>query len=404
MGCDSCILRRMHRADYPSRHRSDGESRTTDDYAFAVEPRQTATTVPEAAMTEASSPPTTNPPTTPPLTTAPTPTSDQLGELTLSLQPYVSVPAPDGVAWRTGDEGIYVAGQHGEVWRIIGGVVQPDLVIDLTNVVAPNYSELGLLGIAFSPKDQRMYLDYTDTAIVTRVVSYRSPREGHGQIPRGEVLSLPQTGFGHHGGALVFDTDGYLYIALGDGSDGHTNEAQDFGSLRGSILRVMPRGSEPGYDVPGDNPFAGREGIRPEIWAKGFRNPRDQHRSPTGDMWMGDVGDRSVEEVDRMPGGQSGWNFGWPYYEGSRERRGNAPGDLVPPVFEFPHSTGIAVIGGYVYRGSAIRGLAGAYVFGDLTGKPGRWAPTAPCYCPSTSRVPRPPSGRVPTASSSSSP
>ncbi len=134
----------------------------------------------------------------------------------------------------------------------------------------------------------------------------------------------------------------------------------------------MPRLDGDGYDVPADNPFVGVEAMRPEIWASGLRNPWQFHLDETsGDLYIGDVGESSIEEIDVIPAGTSGQNFGWYWYEGSKHRGiGGQPDGLVvvPPVHEYQHSVGPAVIGGQIYRGTAIPELRGAYVFADMTG------------------------------------
>jgi glucose/arabinose dehydrogenase len=113
----------------------------------------------------------------------------------------------------------------------------------------------------------------------------------------------------------------------------------------------------------------GQVGIRPEIWHKGFRNPwRFSIDEATGDMWIGDVGNNEIEEINVVPASQGGLNFGWYFFEGTNQRYDGAPPGTISPVFEYPHSVGPAVIAGHVYRGSAIPGLAGAFVFADIGG------------------------------------
>jgi len=143
--------------------------------------------------------------------------------------------------------------------------------------------------------------------------------------------------------------------------------------LLGGLLRITPNRDGPGYTVPDDNPYVGVAGIAPEIWAKGMRNPwRFSIDHATGDIWIGAVGESSWEAVYKIPAGQKGVNLGWPTYEGSHETHFNEevrpPADPMMPIYEYPHSVGPAVIGGYVYRGHAIPGLQGAYVFMDMTG------------------------------------
>jgi glucose/arabinose dehydrogenase len=133
----------------------------------------------------------------------------------------------------------------------------------------------------------------------------------------------------------------------------------------------VPNPDADGYTVPADNPFVNQPGIRPELWAKGLRNPWGFCRDDaTGDLWLSDVGNRTMEEIDRIPAGQGGLNFGWYWIEGSFVRVGGAPDGLTPPVFTYRHDDiGLAAIGGCVYRGTSIPALRGAYVFADLAGR-----------------------------------
>jgi glucose/arabinose dehydrogenase len=136
------------------------------------------------------------------------------------------------------------------------------------------------------------------------------------------------------------------------------------------MLRISPRpaGGAP-YTIPPDNPFVGRPDARPEIWAYGLRNPwRYSFDRATGDLWIGDVGQDAWEEIDRQPAGSAGGqNYGWNLVEGTHPYKGAAPTGAVPPVYEYSHDGGgCAVTGGYVYRGSAIPDLVGAYVFADF--------------------------------------
>jgi glucose/arabinose dehydrogenase len=169
---------------------------------------------------------------------------------------------------------------------------------------------------------------------------------------------------------VIIGPDGMLYIGFGDGgSAGDPNgNAQNLGTWLGKILRIdpRPRAGAP-YTVPADNPFVGRAGARPEIWMYGLRNPwRFTFDRQTGDVWIGDVGQNSYEEIDFAPAGDTGANWGWNLREATHEFRGAQPPDGRDPIVET--KTGednCAIIGGYVYRGRAIPRLHGAYVYGD---------------------------------------
>lgn len=311
---------------------------------------------------------------TPTTTTAPPPPAASLAALALTLQPVATdLPLLTSLAARS-DGLTVVTSQSGEVWRLA-----PDgttsLILDLTAEVSPYEpgSERGMLGSAFNPVDGRLFLSYTDAPMDSHVTSFAVDATGVVDLAsRVEVLAedQPDQGFGHKGGGLVFTPDGTMYLALGDGGASNGRDAQEPSSLLGGILRVVPRGAAAGYDVPPDNPWVAQPPYRPELIAKGLRNPWGFCRdSATGDLWLGDVGNESVEEINHVLAGQVGMNFGWYQLEGTSVRHEPTPEGAIPPVFEYTHDTiGPAVIGGCVYRGAAIPGLVGAYVFADLAG------------------------------------
>jgi glucose/arabinose dehydrogenase len=177
----------------------------------------------------------------------------------------------------------------------------------------------------------------------------------------------------HNGGQLQIGPDGHLYIALGDGGSGGDpfNNAQNLSTWLGKILRINPNPNPflP-YSSPADNPFVNQPGKRSEIWMYGLRNPwRFSFDKLTGDVWIGDVGQNAYEEIDFITAAQrnSGANWGWKLREGSHEFSGPPPPGARDPIIERPHSAGdCAIIGGYVYRGTAIPNLVGAYIYGDF--------------------------------------
>ena len=191
------------------------------------------------------------------------------------------------------------------------------------------------------------------------------------------MFALDQPFPNHNGGHLVFGPDGLLYIGLGDGgAAGDPLEAgQDRGQLLGSILRIDPAGVDgSAYAIPADNPFVGEEGARPEVWLKGVRNPwRFSFDRATGDLWVGDVGQDEIEEIDHLPADADGLNagrglnLGWNAMEGDQPYDdGVEPDDHTPPVFTYTHAEGgCSVTGGFVYRGSTIPELFGAYLYAD---------------------------------------
>jgi glucose/arabinose dehydrogenase len=274
------------------------------------------------------------------------------------------------MAIRAGDEALYIAEKTGRVRAIRNGRVDQDPVLDISGTVSLG-SEQGLLGLAFSPDGGFLYVNYTDTVGDTRVVEYEMGDRRAQTGSAREVLSVNQPFSNHNGGNLVFGPDGYLYIGLGDGGSGGDPQGngQSLSTRLGKMLRIDPRPSDGGqFGVPGDNPFRGREGAEPLIWAYGLRNPwRYSFDRETGDLWIGDVGQNSLEEVDFQPAdSKGGENYGWNALEGSQPYAGGAPDDVVSPVEEYPTGEGCAVTGGYVYRGLAIPNLYGAYLYGDF--------------------------------------
>lgn len=354
---------------------SDGGGQADDsDRSGSVGSVAGATTVPGATATDVTTvaPVTTAPvpTTTPP---SPLPSGDQIRSASVQALAFVDLPKLTAMATRPADGSMYFTSQTGEVWRFVYGGA-PEMVLDLTTVVSPweNGSERGLLGLAFSPVDGRMFLYYTDVNIDSHVVSYVLDAAGRPDpASMWEVLAEDQPGLGHKGGGMAFTPEGILYLALGDGGGSNGRDAQDYTKILGGIIRITPRTTGPGYDVPPDNPYVGQPDKRPEIWAKGLRNPWGFCRdAATGDLWMGDVGNNTMEEVDYIPNGQGGLNFGWYFVEGTQVNHEGAPADAVAPVHAYRHDeVGPAVIGGCVYRGAQSPALNGAYVFADLTGK-----------------------------------
>jgi len=289
----------------------------------------------------------------------------------VALTRVAAVEQPLAIAIRRGDPSLYIAEKTGRVVAIRDGRVTSRPVLDLSDDVSLG-GEQGLLGLAFSPDGQYLYVNYTDVEGDTRIVGYAMHGDRAIRSSRRQVLFVAQPFDNHNGGDLVFGPDGDLYVGLGDGGSGgdpHGN-GQSLGTLLGKMLRIRPTptGPEP-YRVPADNPFAGDPGARPEIWSYGLRNPWRYSFDPaTGVLWIADVGQSAWEEIDRLPAGSPGGaNLGWNLLEGTHRYAGAAPAGAVPPVYEYSHATGgCVVIGGDVYRGSAIPALVGDYVFADF--------------------------------------
>ncbi len=296
----------------------------------------------------------------------------------LKLVPVADIAAPTATAIRDGDDTLYVSAQAGQVRAIRDGKLVAQPVLDLTGLVVSG-GERGLLGIAFAPDGSELYVHYSDRQGDTQIDAY-TMRDGVA-VPstRRAILNVRQPQTNHNGGQLAFGPDGLLYIGLGDGGaandegTGHApgGNGQSLATLLGKILRIDPRGTGNGYTVPTDNPFAGREGARSEIWAYGLRNPwRFSFDPKNGDLWIADVGQNEWEEIDhaRANGGRNagrGANYGWNRLEGTHAFRGDAPNGAVAPVFELSHDDGAcSVTGGMVYRGRIAK-LRGWYVFSD---------------------------------------
>jgi glucose/arabinose dehydrogenase len=334
--------------------------------------------------------------TAPGQTTASTeaPAQGTLATIGLAIEEIATVDQPTAMASRPGSRDLYVAEKGGRIRLIeveedqfgsnageLTHQLQTTPLLDLSGDVI-NRGERGLLGLTFSSDGRKLYLDYTrqpdgHTVIVEYTLGDSRRIDDDS---RRELLVVEQPYANHNGGQLAIGPDGYLYIGLGDGGGrgdplGH---GQDTSTLLGSILRIDPeRASDegPAYVIPPGNPFADSDESAPEIWAYGARNPwRFSFDGQTGDLWVADVGQNEHEEINRLPsnGGFDagrGANLGWAEMEGTHPFDGGEnPADGVLPIFEYGRDEGCSVIGGYVYRGDAIPGLQGTYLYTDYCG------------------------------------
>jgi len=236
-------------------------------------------------------------------------------------------------------------------------------------------SEQGLLGLAFHPNyasNGYFYVHYTPTASLSIISRFTVSADANIADAGSEeiLLEIPQPQTNHNGGQLAFGADGFLYFAVGDGGGGGDpqNNSQNRGNLLGTILRIDVDNRENGlnYAIPSSNPFVGQEGVRPEIFAYGLRNPwRMSFDAQNGSLWMGDVGQGEREEINVIT---SGGNYGWKILEGTYCFSGDCEtAGLTAPVFEYGHDNGDrSITGGFVYRGSAIPSLVGKYIYGDF--------------------------------------
>ena len=314
-------------------------------------------------------------------TTSPTPTPTPN---TLALTTVVSgLSSPLGLERPPGDNRFFVVQQAGTVRIIENGALRSGNFLDIQSLVNFDGQEQGLLGLTFHPNystNRKFYVNYTrdsptrQTVIAEFQTSASDPNQADPNSER-ILLTVSQPFPNHKGGQLVFGTDGFLYIGLGDGGDAGDplNNAQNLFSLLGKMLRIgvdPPFTGSLQYAIPADNPFAGGGGGSPEIFAYGLRNPwRFSLEQGSSRIFVADVGQGSFEEVDIL---QKGGNYGWRVMEGAHcfnPSTGCDTSNKVMPIAEYDHTIGIAVIGGYVYKGTAIPSLANKYIFGDLTGK-----------------------------------
>jgi glucose/arabinose dehydrogenase len=255
------------------------------------------------------------------------------------------------------------------------------VALDISKKVRRSHLEEGLLGLAFHPdfaKNRTLFVVYSASDPQRTVLArFRMNAAGTVVDPSSETVLLEQRkSFGNHnGGMIAFGPDGFLYMSLGDGGGAgdQSNNAQNLGTLLGKIIRIdVNRRSEGrAYAIPDDNPFIATKGARPEIWAYGLRNVwRFSFDRETNHLWAGDVGQDSWEEIDLITRGE---NYGWNFREGfhSFGRRPPTTGaKFIDPVAEHGRDAAQSITGGYVYRGTALPGLRGQYIYGDfMTGK-----------------------------------
>lgn len=325
-------------------------------------------TAPGATATQPASSPTAATPST--VNTFPDPTGYAW------VQVASGVSKPTGMAFLPGAaDRFLVLSQVGIITLFEKGQALPAPFLDISTKVGSGGNEQGLLGIALHPQFEQngyFFINYTgidgNTVIARYQVSANHPNQAD---PGSEkvLLRVEQPFANHNGGSMVFGPDGYLYMGLGDGGsagDPHGN-GQNLNTDLGKLLRVDVDHGDP-YAIPEDNPFA-KGGGKPEVWAFGLRNPwRFSFDRLTGDLYVADVGQNLWEEIDYLPAKTpGGTNFGWNYREGKHPYHGNPPAGvtLTDPVFDYSHTEGCSVTGGYVYRGSALPAFQGIYLFAD---------------------------------------
>jgi glucose/arabinose dehydrogenase len=295
-----------------------------------------------------------------------------------NFRPIVVTHAGDG-SNRT-----FVATQQGLILVVKGS--ESKVFLDIRDRVTyrDNENEEGFLGLSFSPKYKQngefcvYYNPKKGPSHTSRISKFKvSAGDPDKADPASEVelLDIKKPFWNHTGGTVVYGPDGYLYIGLGDGGSANDpfDNAQNLGVLLGSILRidVEKKDGDKNYSIPKDNPFVGKEGAKPEIYAYGLRNVwRMAFDRQTGTLWCADVGQNLWEEIDLIV---KGGNYGWNRREGMHTfgAKGSGPkADLIEPIWEYDHQVGASITGGVVYRGKKVPELVGKYIYADyVTGK-----------------------------------
>ena len=291
-------------------------------------------------------------------TQPPPPATDTSGGSGMAFKEVLDgLDSPLGIASTESEpDRLYIVEQPGLVRVVENGKLLDEPFLDVRDQVVSG-GEQGLLSLAFDPDYEStglFYVNYTDTNGDTRVVEYHVGDTGAPTKTR-ELLFVDQPYANHNGGQLAFGPDGRLYVGMGDGGAGGDpeNRAQNLDEKLGKLLSTDPGGSD-GWRIEG----------------YGLRNPwRFSFDRETGDLWIGDVGQGSWEEIDHTPVDSAGLeNYGWDVYEGTHgyeDKDPNQAGHLVMPVYEYSHQHGCSVTGGYVYRGERVPDAVGRYFFGD---------------------------------------
>ena len=283
----------------------------------------------------------------------------------------------DIVAQPNSSSRLYFVLQGGKVVLYNGSRVLATPFLNLSSSIASG-GERGLLSLAFHPSyasNGYFYVLYTapvgDVTLARFKVSSSNKNVANASSKL-VLLSIPHSQHSNHnGGKLLFGRDGYLYLSVGDGggSGDADDNAQDLGTLLGKLLRINVNGATP-YTIPASNPFVGTPGARPEIWAYGLRNLwRFSFDRSNGNLYLGDVGQDLWEEVSfQAASSHGGENYGWRRMEGKHcfdPATACNDGTLKLPIFEYSHSNGCSVTGGFVYRGAQFPAIAGKYLYAD---------------------------------------
>ncbi|HET9636911.1 MAG TPA: PQQ-dependent sugar dehydrogenase [Gemmatimonadaceae bacterium] len=298
--------------------------------------------------------------------------------LTLKFNTFIStgLNAPVFLTQPLNDGRIFVVEQAGRIRVVRDGVLQSTPFLDISSRVLSG-GERGLLSVAFHPQYATNHYFYvyftTQTNGDIRIERFTTTSNPEVADPTTSklIITIPHSQFSNHNGGLVsFGPDGMLYAGVGDGGGGGDplGNGQNFNTVLADLLRLDVDHGDP-YAIPSDNPFVNQTGKRGEIWAKGLRNPwRYAFDAPTSLLYIADVGQDAHEEVDVTPINRGGVNYGWNTMEGLSCYSPSSGCDqtgLEKPLFDYPHSEGCSITGGYVYRGSDIPEIRGHYFYSD---------------------------------------
>ncbi|AXG73820.1 T9SS C-terminal target domain-containing protein [Flavobacterium arcticum] len=276
-----------------------------------------------------------------------------------------------------GDDRLFVVEQGGLI-KVLNadGTTNVTPFLNVSSILGLG-SERGLLGLAFHPDyatNGFFYVNYTNTSGDTVIARYAVSESDENIADTGSatiLLTVDQPFSNHNGGCIHFGPDEYLYISMGDGGSGGdpNGNGQNKNTLLGAMLRIDVDGAAP-YGIPADNPFVGVDGAD-EVWAYGLRNAwKFSFNKDNNDLWIADVGQGEIEEINKVDPSTGGYNFGWRCYEGSTEYNSDGCSmteTFTYPVAEYTHTAtgGCSITGGYVYTGDTYPGLQGMYLFAD---------------------------------------
>jgi len=298
--------------------------------------------------------------------------SNVLFSQTVAIQSFVTGLSSPVEIGNAGDARLFAVEKGGRI-KIINanGTVNPTPFLNISSLVLDN-NEQGFLGLAFHPNyigNGYFYVNYINLSGDTVIARYSVSGDSNVADPSSALILMtidqPST-TNHNGGTLRFGPDGYLYIGMGDGGDGGAR-SQNINDLLGKMLRIDVNSGSP-YAIPAGNPFAGATPGADEIWALGLRNPWKFSFDQAGNLWIADVGQSQVEEINKQPATTAGLNYGWRCYEGNSEY--NTAGCVAMNTMTFPfaqysHADGCSITGGYFYQGSAYPNFVGNYFFAD---------------------------------------